>query len=154
MDSKKQLKIDNIINKILEQVSTLKGINSNILPFLLLRLKVGINKYKEIISTVGKIKEIRRTSKTWISLDFYSTEGLSLKQLMPRPLHDIYFKNDLLDAFSILSKSNMSNLEEIITTTQWITHLESAKRDLLEYEIMVAKQQRNKCRGLCMYGVM
>ena len=154
MDSKKQLKIDNIINKILEQVSTLKGINSKFLPFLLLRLKVGINKYKEIISTVGKIKEIRRTSKTWISLDFYSTEGLSLKQLMPRPLHDIYFKNDLLDAFSILSKSNMSNLEEIITTTQWITHLESAKRDLLEYEIMVAKQQRNKCRGLCMYGVM
>ena len=139
LKSMDQTEIDNIIRTTLEKVSMLRGINAKCLPFLLLRLKVGNNKYKEIISAVNEIKGIRRTGKAWISLDFHSAEGLSLKQVMPNPMYDIYFTNDLFDAFYNLSKPNISKLEETITRTPWINHLEFTKKNLLEYEMIKVK---------------
>ena len=142
------MEMNKIIRITVDRVSKSRRVKATFLPFLLLRLKVGNDNYKEIISTVNKVKEIRRTSKAWINLDFHSWEGFSLKQVMPKPIHDIYFKNDLVDAFSNLSKQNMSNLEEVITRTPWTKYLDSAKKNLLEYDILEAKHK--KCRGRCM----
>ena len=139
------------IMKIVEESSRWKDTNLSFLSYRLLRLKVGDSTYREIVCTVNKVKQIRRTSSAWRAMNFYSPKGFSVKEVMPKSLYEIYLRNDLMNNFCYLStRRNISDVATLIMRIPWSDHLERTKNNLLEFQNFEAKQK--ECGVNCVCG--
>ena len=122
--------------------------------YCLLRLTVGSNIYKEVNQAVHDIISIRATSKAWTTLNLFSPDGLTAKDVMPPEMKYVYFESKLVSAFFELSLKTSTFQPQQVDKYQWIELLNEAKQNLIAFR-KIEKEAKEKGGGkfMCMSGM-
>ena len=143
-----------LINRLKKYLCSEKCHLDNVLKrHCLLKLIVGCDRYREINQTVREIKSIRATNNTWLTLNLHNTDGLTVKDIMPKEMNYIYFQSKLVHAFNKISQKKSTFQSQQVREYAWIDLLNEAKQNLTAFR-MTEEKARNKglkTKKCCMF---